>query len=75
MTVEATAEPGELLPQEPAAEPDGGLQVRAGAPIGVRMLDGGIIEVALPANEEIEGQQRVLPAPQSAPWPTAAGCR
>ena len=55
MTVEATAEPGALLPQEHAAEDDGGLQVRTGAPIGVRMLDGGIIEVALPANEEIEG--------------------
>ncbi len=29
----------------------------AGVPIGVRMRDGGIIEVALPANEEIAGPE------------------
>lgn len=57
MTAEATAESGELLPQGPAAEPAGGLKVRAGVPIGVRMRDGGIIEVALPANEEIDGPE------------------
>ena len=57
MTVEATAESGELQPQGPAAEPAGGLKVRTGVPIGVRMRDGGIIEVALPANEEIDGPE------------------
>jgi hypothetical protein len=54
MTIEATAEPGEVLPPEPADGQDGG---PAAAPIGVRMLDGGIIEVALPPNEEIAGPE------------------
>ena len=69
MTIEATAEPGELIPAEPAVANGGALDVAhdiahdagvtplAHVPIGVRLRDGGIIEVALPANEEIEGPE------------------
>ena len=65
MTIEATAEPRELIPAEPAAANDvaldaariAGVTTLARVPIGVRLRDGGIIEVALPANEEIEGPE------------------
>ena len=61
MTLEATAEPGELIPAETAAETavalDVGVTTLARVPIGVRLRDGGIIEVALPANVEIEGAE------------------
>ena len=57
MTLEATAGPGELIPAEPAAADDVGRTTPARVPIGVRMRDGGIIEVALPANEEIDGPE------------------
>ncbi|MEV5053515.1 hypothetical protein [Arthrobacter sp. LAR12-1-1.1] len=36
---------------------DGGVDGAAARAIGVRMIDGGIIEVLLPANEEIEGPE------------------
>lgn len=52
MTVEALAEPDERIPEE-----SGVTATPAGVPIGVRMREGGIIEVALPANEEIEGPE------------------
>ena len=57
MTIEATAEPAELIPAEPALAQDVGLTALARGPIGVRMRDGGIIEVVLPANQEIEGPE------------------
>ena len=65
MTIEATAGPGELIPAEPAdandvaldGAHDAGARTLARGPIGVRLRDGGIIEVALPANEEIEGPE------------------
>ncbi|MET3951158.1 hypothetical protein [Arthrobacter sp. UYEF36] len=57
MTIEATAGPGELISAEPAAAQDVGLTHLARVPIGVRLRDGGIIEVVLPTNEEIEGPE------------------
>lgn len=65
MTIEATAGPGELITVEPdvahGAVPDvahgAGVTTPGPVPIGVRMREGGIIEVALPANEEIEGPE------------------
>lgn len=57
MTVEATAGPGELIITEPAVLRDAGLTTVGRVPIGVRLREGGIIEVALPANEEIEGPE------------------
>lgn len=61
MTLEAMAEPGELIPAGPASAPAGaqdpGLASLTPVPIGVRIRDGGIIEVMLPANEEIEGPE------------------
>lgn len=51
-SVEVAAAPGATAaaPEAPAAAP-------AARPIGVRLLDGGIIEVALPANAEIHGPE------------------
>ena len=46
MTVEAPAGPDEQTTAEPAAQP-----------VGVRILHRGIIEVTLPANQEIEGAE------------------
>ena len=58
MSVEAPAGHGERVPEDaPGADSPGLTTTTSGAPIGVRMLDGGIIEVALPANEEIEGAE------------------
>lgn len=58
MSVEASAAPDERIPEEvPDAAFQAATATPAGAPIGVRMRDGGIIEVALPANEEIEGAE------------------
>lgn len=65
MTLEATAGPGELITAEPDVAHEAATDVVHGAgvktlgrvPVGVRMRDGGIIEVALPANEEIEGPE------------------
>ena len=70
MTAEALAGPDERLPDDPAGAVlnaagvdtaravDGafadGIAARA---IGVRMIEGGIIEVVLPPNEEIEGPE------------------
>ena len=56
MTIEALAGPEELTSEEPVAV--GALTEGGSAdPIGVRMLDVGIIEIALPANQEIEGPE------------------
>ena len=65
MTIEATAVPGELITAEPAVAHeavhdvarDAGLTTLGRVPIGVRLREGGIIEVSLPANEEIEGPE------------------
>lgn len=61
MTVAAPVAPDEEIPQEPRAR---GAVRAAEAPsssvppvIGVRRLEGGIIEVALPPNREIEGAE------------------
>jgi len=63
MTIDALAEPGERIPDEPAAAPDAGWERLLRAPIGVRMRDGGIIEVVLPANAEVaEPEARVAGA-------------
>jgi hypothetical protein len=47
MSVDALAGPEERTPEGPGAGPA----------IGVRLLDGGIIEVVLPANQEIQGPE------------------
>ena len=69
MTVEALAGPDERLPDEAAGAGEGAAVRRPGAAaeprdraladraIGVRMIDGGIIEVLLPPNQEIEGPE------------------
>ena len=58
MSVEAPAGPDERIPEDaPDAVFPGLATTPTGVPIGVRMRDGGIIEVALPANEEIEGPE------------------
>ncbi|MFF2030770.1 hypothetical protein [Arthrobacter sp. NPDC058192] len=69
MTIEALAGQDERLPDEaaggiPGLDP-GAIQgdvhgvaaTDAGAAIGVRMIDGGIIEVLLPPNQEIQGPE------------------
>jgi hypothetical protein len=67
MTVEALAGPDERLPDETAGGIQGaaigaaraiqGAAIDAARAIGVRMLEGGIIEVLLPANQEIQGPE------------------
>jgi hypothetical protein len=65
MTIEAPAGPGGLITAEPAVDhgavhdiaPDSAVTTPGPLPIGVRLRAGGIIEVALPANEEIEGPE------------------
>ena len=73
MTIAAPAGPGGLITAEPAAArsavhdvvrepvrevaPDVAVTTPGPLPIGVRLREGGIIEVALPANEEIEGPE------------------
>lgn len=58
MSVDALAGPDEKTPEEtPEAEPPRLTTTPEGAPIRVRMRDGGIIEVVLPANQEIEGPE------------------
>lgn len=72
MTIEAPAGPAELIPAEPTAAHNAVHAVAheaahdaahetgvatLSAPIGVRLREGGIIEVALPANEEIDGPE------------------
>jgi hypothetical protein len=58
MTIEAPAGPDERIPGDAPGSGFPGLTTTpTGVPIGVRMRDGGIIEVALPANEEIEGPE------------------
>jgi hypothetical protein len=58
LSVEAPAGPGKRVPEDaPGADSPGPTTTTSGAAIGVRMLDGGIIEVVLPANEEIEGPE------------------
>ncbi|MCU1512114.1 MAG: hypothetical protein JWO34_1954 [Arthrobacter sp.] len=64
MTVQALAAPDERLPEDPTATaapapfpaPDaaaGAVMTGVPAPIGVRALESGVIQVTLPANEEI----------------------
>ncbi len=63
MTLDALAGPDERLPDELHDEllsdklPDEQQKDKAAGAIGVRMIDGGIIEVLLPANQEIEGPE------------------
>ncbi|MGO4191258.1 STAS/SEC14 domain-containing protein [Arthrobacter sp. YAF17] len=58
MSVEAPVAPDERIPEEgPDADFPAATETPAGAVIGVRVRDGGIIEVALPANAEIEGPE------------------
>ena len=57
MSVGALAGSDERTPQESPGAVITELTTPSGVPIGVRMRDGGIIEVALPANEEIEGPE------------------
>ena len=58
MSVEAPTAPDERTPEEiPGADFLAVTETPPGAPIGVRIRDGGIIEVALPANAEIEGPE------------------
>ncbi|MGP4032994.1 DUF7793 family protein [Pseudarthrobacter sp. 1C304] len=56
MTIGTVAAAEERVPEEsPAAAYPPVTEPPSGAPIGVRLRDGGIIEVTLPANQEIEG--------------------
>jgi hypothetical protein len=65
MTIEATAGPGGLVTAGPAAAHsavhdvahDAAVTTPGPLPIGVRLREGGIIEVALPANQEIKGPE------------------
>jgi hypothetical protein len=58
VSVKAAAGTGERVPEDaPGAGYQGLTTTPTGVPIGVRMRDGGIIEVALPANEEIGGPE------------------
>ena len=57
MSIDALAGPDELIPGEAPGAAPAEVTTPAGVPIGVRMRDGGIIEVALPANEEIAGPE------------------
>jgi hypothetical protein len=61
LSVGALAGPGERVPG-PSEHGDycADRAPASGAPIGVRLRDGGIIEVALPANEEIEGPEALV---------------
>lgn len=57
MSIDALAGPDELMPEEALGSALSPLTTPASAPIGVRLRDAGIIEVVLPANEEIEGPE------------------
>jgi hypothetical protein len=57
VSVEAPAGPDERVPEDAPGADFPETTTSTGVPIGVRMRDGGIIEVALPANEEIEGPE------------------
>lgn len=57
MSIDALAGPDELIPGQAPGAALAETTAPAGVPIGVRMRDGGIIEVALPANEEIAGPE------------------
>ena len=57
MSIDALAGPDALMPGEAPGPALAEVAAPAGVPIGVRMRDGGIIEVALPANEEIAGPE------------------
>jgi hypothetical protein len=57
LSIDALAGPDELMPGEAPGPALAEVAAPAGVPIGVRMRDGGIIEVALPANEEIAGPE------------------
>ena len=60
MSVDALAGPGELVPEVAREAVPSALTTPASAPIGVRLREGGIIEVTLPANEEIAGPEARL---------------
>jgi hypothetical protein len=57
LSIDALAGPDELIPGQAPGAVLAEATAPAGVPIGVRMRDGGIIEVALPANEEIAGPE------------------
>ncbi|MDI3242125.1 hypothetical protein QK292_11890 [Arthrobacter sp. AL08] len=57
MSLDALAGPEERVPPEPAVLELPELAAPAGAPIGVRVIDGGILEIVLPANAEIGGAE------------------
>jgi hypothetical protein len=57
LSIDALAGPDELIPGQAPGAALAETTAPAGVPIGVRMRDGGIIEVALPANEEIAGPE------------------
>lgn len=57
MSVEAPAMPERVPGDAPSAAIPGIMAPRRGVPIGVRMRDDGILEVVLPASEEIEGPE------------------
>lgn len=58
MTIQAVAAPDERLPFESSvAGPGAAFVAGEAAPIGVGLRDGGIIQVTLPANQEIAGAE------------------
>ena len=57
MTIDALAEPGELTPAGPAAAEGAAVPSQLPAAIGVRLRDGGIIEIQLPVSAQIEGPE------------------
>ncbi|MDZ4090486.1 MAG: hypothetical protein U1D68_04680 [Arthrobacter sp.] len=60
MSIDTLSGREELIPEEDAGAVLSQLTAPAGAPISVRMREGGIIEVVLPANEEIAGPEARL---------------
>lgn len=60
MSIDTLSGREELIPEEDAGAVLSQLAAPAGAPISVRMREGGIIEVVLPANEEIAGPEARL---------------
>lgn len=57
MSIDALAGPGELTPEKAPEPAFSDPPTPGGSPIFVRLREGGIIEVVLPANEEIAGPE------------------